>query len=127
MPERVVDVLEVIEVEEQHREARSVATGMRHRAAHRLDEHPAIRQPGERVLSGHAADAPLRLLALADVAQRRQHGVGAAEARGAHADLRPEKPLALAPAVPLEGLWPFTPGPVDPLEGGGLRIARGTG
>ena len=48
--ERVVHLLEVVEVEEQQRRGLLVAPRVRHRLARALGEHRAVGQPGERVV-----------------------------------------------------------------------------
>src|SRR6266850_2434643 len=79
--ERVVDGLEVVEVEEEKRAALLVPARMRDRLARALGEHRPVRQPGQRVvvreefqparvvleLDGGVAQVLLRALELRDV------------------------------------------------------------
>ena len=78
--ERVVDLLEAIEVHQQHRELGAVAVGDRDLALDLLAEARAVRQPGEAVVQrqvqvqlGEAAQLDVRLLARGDVAADALH------------------------------------------------------
>ena len=72
VPERVVDDLEAVEVEEQHR--RALASFLRHVAAHgvleAVQEQHAVRQAGQRVVQRVVLELGLRALALGDVGLR---------------------------------------------------------
>ena len=68
VPERVVDLLEVVEVEEEHRERAVVAAPAGQRLARGLDEHRAVGEPGDGVVEGLVRELGLERLALADVA-----------------------------------------------------------
>jgi hypothetical protein len=49
---RVVDVLEAVEVDEQHRDGPDRAGRCRQRAVDAVDEHRSVRKPGQRVVGG---------------------------------------------------------------------------
>ena len=70
--EAVVDVLEPVEVEEQHRDAGAVALGPGERVGEELDEQAAVRQPGEQVVVGPVREQVLGRLAL----DRDRRGLG---------------------------------------------------
>ena len=59
VPERVVDLLEAVEVDEQHRD-RAVRAHALDRALDALVEERAVRQPGEGVVEGEVAQPPRR-------------------------------------------------------------------
>ncbi|HEY2929779.1 MAG TPA: hypothetical protein VGJ65_23245 [Albitalea sp.] len=77
--ERVVDVLEMVEVEEHHRHLHAAALRLRDAVA----KHQPVRQPGEHVVLRQVADALLVVLAFGDVggdaADCEQLAVGALE------------------------------------------------
>ena len=61
MPEAVVDHLEAVEVEEEHREeAASAALGARAGALEAVEEEGAVRQAGERIVDLAVGDVGLR-------------------------------------------------------------------
>jgi hypothetical protein len=66
MAERVVDRLEPVEVEEQHRDI-GAAANPAERLGHPFGQHRPIGQAGQRVVPGEVGDALLRLAALGDV------------------------------------------------------------
>ena len=66
--ERVVDVLEVVEVEEDHRERRAAAPAARQRLLDAVAQQHAVREAGERVVAGLVQQPALERLAVADVA-----------------------------------------------------------
>ena len=66
--ERVVDGLEVVEVEEDHRRRARLAPGARDRLADLLGEHRAVRESGHGVVERLVGELGLERLALADVA-----------------------------------------------------------
>ena len=76
--ERVVDHLEAVEIDEQHREPPAVSFGLVDGMVQPLAEHDAVGQPGERVVRGDEAQRLFRLLALQVLrdlaADRLQHG-----------------------------------------------------
>ncbi len=74
--ERVVDVLEAIEVEAEHRHEVAVALGAGHRTFQILVELHAVGQAGQRIVHGEEADLVLGQPALADAPRgdRRRHG-----------------------------------------------------
>ena len=87
MPERVVDHLELVEVDVEQRDRAAAPRGLLDGALEVLLEHRAIGQPGQRVVVGEVGDPLLRGLALGDVADRaEQHpaavGVDARERDG---------------------------------------------
>ena len=66
--EAVVDGLEVVEIDEQHRHADALAQGPGHRVAHALVEQRAVGQMGDRIVEGLVGELLLERLALGDVA-----------------------------------------------------------
>ena len=97
--ERVVDVLEAVDVDMQQRERRAVALRERHREVDPVGKHTAVRQPGEHVAVGECVDAAHRLDPLGDVAER----IDAAD-RLAAASLRQAHALEHAAGVEREGV-----------------------
>ena len=67
--EAVVDELEAVEVDEQHRKLALVATRQREHVVEQLAEHHAVGQPGQAVVRGQVLNALLGLLARRDVAR----------------------------------------------------------
>ncbi len=65
--ETVVDPLEVVEVEEEHRDRPPLALGESQRVAHAVAEERAIRQTGERIVKGLMRELLFQALPLADV------------------------------------------------------------
>ncbi len=57
MPERVVDLLEAIEIEQQHGEALVIAMRAQDRLLQPIEEQRAVGQVGERVVVGEIGDA----------------------------------------------------------------------
>jgi hypothetical protein len=72
--ERVVHVLEVVEVEEHHGDLNAAALRLRDRLRHPVAEHGAVGQAGQHVVLRQVADALLVVLALRQ--QLRALGVG---------------------------------------------------
>ncbi len=70
MPERIVDVLEAVEIDEQHRDALPRAARIVEHDAEAPREQRAVRQFGQHVVLGEELDARLALLAICDVDQR---------------------------------------------------------
>ena len=117
VPERVVDVLEVVEIDEQHRDPSAVAPGQRQGPPEPVPEQGAVRQAGEIVVVRQVADAVLGLLALGDVVvdhdhHRRPVSLGPAQRPvGRDADLAPvprvvqelARPLAVAQQRGVDG------------------------
>ena len=68
MAERVVDHLEAVEVEEQHGDHLATARALLERVREALVEQRAVREIGERVVTGVMARAGFRRLARGDVA-----------------------------------------------------------
>ena len=95
--ERVVDVLEAVEVEEQHRERRAVALRHGQREPGPVRQQAAVGQPGQRIGLRKLLDAPLRGQPVADVAKRID-----APDRAAAAALRQRHPLQHAAGLELE-------------------------
>ena len=69
MAERVVDVLEPVQVEEQHRDAVVLAACTHDRAREPLREQGAVGQVGQRVVVGEVAQFLLGAFLVGDVAQ----------------------------------------------------------
>ena len=70
MTERVVDFLEMVEVETEHREL-VVALGKVQRPLQPLAEQRAVRQIGQRIMARHVEDLLLRLFPFGDVLEGR--------------------------------------------------------
>ena len=83
MAERVVDLLEAVEVEEEDRGQATFAAGMGQGLAKPVEQQGAVRQPGQRVVQGQPPDARLGRLALGQVLEHRDLGDDLAR-RGAH-------------------------------------------
>ena len=79
----VVDLLEAIEVEAQHRDLVAVAPRPRQRLLEAVAEQHAVGQAGQRVVVGHEPDLRLGRLALGDVADRRDARAPALVVHGA--------------------------------------------
>ena len=69
MPEGVVDVLEVVEVEEHHRDLMPAAPRQSQRMLHAVAEQVAICKQRERIVERELPQLLLERLALADVAE----------------------------------------------------------
>ena len=67
MAEHVVDLLEAVEIDAQHREASSGAAGALERRGEALVERRAVRQVGQRIVMREMRDARLVALALGHV------------------------------------------------------------
>ena len=79
MAERIVDDLESVEIDEQHREPPLVATGGIDRMTQQTVEHLPVRQAGQAVMRGEIFDALVRLLLFVgaiEIFQRERHVVG---------------------------------------------------
>ncbi len=85
--ERVVDVLEVIEVEKQQGTAQIVALVQGNLLHQALHEQGAVGQVGQRVVIGQMLDLGMRGLQHADVPGRQQHAFDAVELDGLHRNL----------------------------------------
>ena len=72
VPERVIDLLEPVEIHHQHRPRLVVALGRRERLKHVLAEQGAVRQPGQRVMQRLMLETLGVRLALGDVTHERQ-------------------------------------------------------
>ena len=68
MPERIVDVLEPVDVDHQHRQERTFATRLREAAGEALGEENAVGDVGEMVRARELVQSLFHALALADVA-----------------------------------------------------------
>lgn len=101
MSERVVDVLEAIEIEHQHRKARSAAPRTGQCLLHPLLEQHAVRQVGQRVVLRHVGDLGLGTALLGDVAMRRDPAA-AVHRLPRHAD-QPAVSKLVDPAADLVG------------------------
>ena len=73
MAERVVDVLEVVEVHEQDREAGRRSAAPHERVREAVDEQDAVRQAGERIVQRLVAKLILQALPVADVDEDALH------------------------------------------------------
>ena len=73
MAERIVDRLEIVEAEHQHRDLFGAAPGVQQDLVHVLAQQIAVRQAGQAVVLGHEGKPRLGALALGDVHQRQQH------------------------------------------------------
>ena len=71
--ERIVDRLEIVEAEHQHRDLFRAAPGVQQNIVHLLAQQDAVRQPGQAVMLGHEGEPGLGALALGDIHQRQQH------------------------------------------------------
>ena len=67
MPHRVVDILEAVEVDEQDRQLRFVASGGRNRLADPVEQHGAAWQAGEEIVLGQVTGARFVFPALGNV------------------------------------------------------------
>ena len=67
MTERVIDLLELVEVDEQHRKTIVLPGSIDQTGFQTLDEIAAIGQPGQRVVVGQIIQLALGLPALADL------------------------------------------------------------
>ena len=76
--ERVVDVLEAVEVEPEHRHQLAVALGAGHGAVEMLVELKPVGQAGQRIVHGEIADLVLGQPALADAPRGNGRGHGEA-------------------------------------------------
>ena len=85
VPERVVDELEPVEVDEQHRGVRLHAATARERVLQAVDEHHAVAQAGELVVRGAVAQLLLRVDHLGHVGERAHGARGRARGRGQRA------------------------------------------
>jgi hypothetical protein len=74
VPERVVDVLEAIEIEGEHGHQMAVASRPRHGAFEMLVKLQPVRQVGQRVVHGQVADLVLGEPALADAPRGDRRG-----------------------------------------------------
>ncbi len=126
--QRVVDVLEVIEIEENQRQRLMAALRAAERVADAVLEQAAVRQPGERIEMREPLDMLLRCLVLGDVAEDAdivaQRAAGIAyladrqPLRKDAAVLAPVPHLALPVALVIDGL---PHGPIERL----ILAARG--
>ena len=72
--ERIVDRLEIVEAEHQHRHLLGAAPRAQQEVVHLLAQQIAVRQPGQAVMLGHEGQPRLGALAFGDVHQRQQDG-----------------------------------------------------
>ena len=100
--ERVVDGLEVVEIEEDHGDRARVPAREHERVRHAIEKERAIRQPGERVVKCLMRELGLQRLALADVA-RVEHDAAhrglVEQIRSDHLDVAPS--AIVVPHAPL--------------------------
>ncbi|KTT92351.1 hypothetical protein NS44R_14625, partial [Mammaliicoccus sciuri] len=71
--ERLVDRLEIVEPQHQHRDLVGRAAGMLQHLVHLLAQQVTVGQAGQAVVLGHEGQPRLGALALGDVHQREQH------------------------------------------------------
>ncbi len=69
----VVDELEIVEVEEHHREPATGATGPAERVLEPVEEQRPVRQAGQRIMAGAIGERLGGELALGDVGDRDRH------------------------------------------------------
>ena len=87
----VVHVLEVVDVDDEHRGRHAVPVGVRRHPAELLDEAAAVEQTGQRVVIGEVAELALVALAVGDVLHLHHELVRAADtAERRNADLHPD-------------------------------------
>ena len=93
---KVVDRLEAVEVDAQHRERLARAAALVDVAREMVGEDGAVGQAGQRVVIGEMGDPRRRFLALADVADREHAPLGAApvDRPQQHLDRRVRAPSA---------------------------------
>src|SRR3954471_11867769 len=72
MAERIVDRLEMVEAEYEHRHLLGVTAGAQQDVVHLLAQQIAVRQPGQAVMLGHESQPRLGALAFGGVHQRQQ-------------------------------------------------------
>ncbi len=71
--ERVVDVLETIEIDQHHRHAPLAIRGGHDQVAHRLAQKIAVRQPGQAVVPRQMLDTRFGFLPLRRFERQREH------------------------------------------------------
>ena len=97
MPERVVDLLELVEIDKEHGQTRLVPPGPGHRLLQALQEGHAVGQTGEGIVVGEVAQALGHLPALGDVAEvTDQAGHGRIVQQVGDAHLDPAEPTQAA-------------------------------
>ena len=113
MAERIVDRLEMVEAEHQHRHLLGVAACAQQDVVHLLTQQIAVRQPGQAVMLGHERQSRLGAFAFGGVHQRQQHRRPAAVNELARID-REINQRAVGPDVlpgarraPVAGPWQF--------------------
>ena len=84
--ERVVDRLEVVEVDEQHDDRVGFGSGDAEGVVHAVEEQRPVGEPGELVVERAVAELAFEVALFGDVAERRHDAVdrGAAEQVGDH-------------------------------------------
>ena len=78
--ERVVDALEFVEVDEHHRQPRTMALGAPDRMAEAVEEQRAVRQAGQQVVGGLVLHRLLVFAPLGDVVRHVHDRIGVVEA-----------------------------------------------
>jgi len=71
--ERIVDRLEIIETEHQHRDLVCAAPGVLQNLVHALTQQIAVRQPGQGVVLRHEGEPRVGAFALGNIHQRQQY------------------------------------------------------
>ena len=100
--ERVIDVLEAVDVDQQHRRLPAVAIDERHFLREALLELAPVEQPGQPVAIGELTYERLAALAFGGVADRAQHERSLVGLERADADLDGELGAILAATVQIE-------------------------
>ena len=92
--ERVVDLLEAVEIDQHQREALAVAALARERVLDAVAQQHAVGEAGERVVMRHVGDLVGAALALGDVGEGAQETAGR-QPDGAHLEHGAVRPHAL--------------------------------
>src|ERR1700687_3753965 len=124
MADRIVDILEVIEIDIQNGEIVAAALQLCDFTLDGLHEHGPIRQLRQCIEASHAGDLLVGLLSRGNVTRRGQYQYAIAERSAAKGDFRPKKRTVLALAVPFEDLRLSAKGFADPRDGVLLGIGR---
>ncbi len=116
VPESVVDLLEVVEVHEQHRAATAGAGSQGQGVLEAVKEQPAIGQPGERVVERQTLDLLLQRRALGHVVASAEDGAQRPLRTGACQEVRSlvEEPLRPPDSTDLVVQWAVTALPTPP-------------
>src|SRR3954453_8654459 len=104
MSKRVVDGLEVVEVEHEHRSPLSIALDATQLLVQRLLEEPAVVQPGQVIASSEGLELTVEPLSVGDVLHLRHEipSVAVFIANQGHRQLCPYRRAVTAPAALLQ-------------------------